>query len=429
MVRDVRPAERSASTAVAELTSAYQRARMQVAVPAALLFLWRAGVEFEGPLPLLGVKVTTGKALPLLLCGVLAYAVLRLLVEWFQSDLVRRRRAASRIDLGASLGIAAAAAWVSAAALLPAFSLPLLSVFVPTVSLVVLGLAVGSVTATLLDSLQFIRSKEEAARLALPRYPVALRATFWMWCVVMVVTLFILLVAPAFAPPLSDLWPWLLGVPTSVLVLSHGISIALPRRTLADGSKITRREHIRRLRRAFDQHDTYYQQGGWDRRIAADDSPIYKAAETGDTEAVQRLLDSGAPPNRLNMHGWTPLMIAVAQRHHVTANLLLRRGADPNVANFIGRTPLMFASRYGLIEIVRDLIAFGADVNLNRSPDAGPLAIAAGEGHADVVHLLLAAGADVNIRDRDGHTALDCAQRGGHGEIAAVLRKRMQGGT
>lgn len=415
---------------VPELASGYQRARTQVVVSAALLFLWRAGIEFDASIPVLGVKVTAGEKLPLLLSAVLAYAVVRLVIEWFQSDVARRRRTVSRIDLALTLGVATGAAWSTASAFtLPLPPLPRVSVFVPAATLVVLGLAIGASTGTLLELTQFIRSKEEAARVALPRYPVALRAMFRVWCVVMVISAFALLLSPAFAPPLSQLWPWLMGVPASVLLLSQAVSMALPWRTLRDGTKVTRREYIRRLRPAFDSHDTAYQHGGWDRPVPAAHSPLYVLAQVGYTEEVRKLLDQGLQPNQQDMHGWTPLNIAVAQGHDETANVLLQRGADPNLANFRGRTPLMFAARYGKTGLVRDLIAFGANVNLNPSPDAGPLAMAAAMGHAEVVNLLLGAGSDVSLRDRDGKTALDYAQAEGHGEIAAVLRRKMQGGS
>jgi hypothetical protein len=96
------------------------------------------------------------------------------------------------------------------------------------VPLAVFGYLVGSITSNLLDSLLMIRSKEEAARLALPRYPVAVRAMFRMWSFVMIALAFVVLLTPGFVSPLSYLWPWFLGIPFFVTLLSEGLSVMLP---------------------------------------------------------------------------------------------------------------------------------------------------------------------------------------------------------
>ena len=127
------------------------------------------------------------------------------------------------------------------------------------------------------------------------------------------------------------------------------------------------------MRVAFDQHDTRYQIGGWDELIPAHNVPLYDAAERDDTATVRRLLGEGADPDDRNMHGWTALMIAVAQQHDKAAQLLLEQGADPNLSNLLGRNALMFAAKYGNAELVRQLIQHGAQVDLNESNDPNAL--------------------------------------------------------
>ena len=401
---------------VPDLLPAYQSARLQIVITASLLILWRMGISFEGSIPLLGVKILASEKLPYVLCVVLGYGVLRLAIEWFQSDVVRRRRFASRADLAVTLGIAGVAGWLTLPKLVASIPLPRPWLILPLALLASLGLYAGWVTAGLLGTVFWIRSKEQAARLALPRYPVVTRAMFKWWCHLVALVVVVVLLAPGFAPPLSHLWFWFLGVPLGVPILSEAISLARPRRRAA----------LKRHQAAVDRHDTSYQQGGWDKPIASNDAPLYLAAESGDLEQVDRLLERGRKPNQSATHGWTPLAIAVANGHQDVARLLLRHGADPNSANLRGRTPLMFAAMYGFDGLVADLIAVGADVNLNPSADAGPLAAAVGAGRVNVVNLLLNAGADVSRRDREGKTALDHAHAAGHGEIAAVLRKVMQ---
>ena len=132
-----------------------------------------------------------------------------------------------------------------------------------------------------------------------------------------------------------------------------------------------------------------------------------------DIATVRQLLSDGADPDDRNMHGWTALMIAVAQQHEKTVQILLENGADSNLSNLLGRNALMFAARYGNVGSVRQLIQHGAQVNLDESSDPenrNALSAAAEQGHEEVVQLLLEAGADPTIRNRAGNSAKDYAQ-------------------
>lgn len=149
---------------------------------------------------------------------------------------------------------------------------------------------------------------------------------------------------------------------------------------------------------------------------------LFDASYAGATATVSRLLASGADPNWRNRDGWTPLMIAAAERHLDTVAALLAAKADPNARNVLGRTALMFASRYGQDAIAERLLAAGADPNIVPG-DQGWTALiaAAAHGHVRTVELLLRAGADPTIRAKDGQTALDIARGERHAEVVRVL--------
>ena len=123
-----------------------------------------------------------------------------------------------------------------------------------------------------------------------------------------------------------------------------------------------------------------------------------------------------------NMHGWTPLMIVVAQQHEKAAEILLKKGANPNSCNTMGRNSLMFAARYANKTLIELLINYGADPNLNESNDPGILSTAAISGNMEIVKIILDAGAISTQKDYFGKTAIQYAEESKHGEIAALLR-------
>jgi len=108
---------------------------------------------------------------------------------------------------------------------------------------------------------------------------------------------------------------------------------------------------------------------------ANEGTPLIRAVEAGDLEAVEILLAAGAPVDgRCHCGGGeTPLWTAVLSGHDQIVELLLSAGAEVNATSFAGSTPLHAAAQ--------------------RTPR--------------LISLLLAAGADPAATDARGRTATD----------------------
>ena len=119
---------------------------------------------------------------------------------------------------------------------------------------------------------------------------------------------------------------------------------------------------------------------------------LIEAMYLGDAEAVSRLLEEEADPNRID-DGSTLLMHAVAAS--------------------LSRFPQNF---------VPSLLAQGASTNALSSNGLTPLMLAANWGHIGVVNPLLAHGADPNIRGPEGQTALTMARHDPEHNAIAIKR-------
>lgn len=166
---------------------------------------------------------------------------------------------------------------------------------------------------------------------------------------------------------------------------------------------------------------------------AAPEAPVADAAQRGDTEAVQALLESGADVNAAQGDGmtalhwaadrgdrnlaevllaaganaaamtrigsYTPLHLAAKNRHGQVVATLLSHGADPNARTSAGgATPLHFAAGAGDTVGIRALLDHGADIDAREdSWEQTPLIFAASAGRVDAVNALLARGADPSL--------------------------------
>ncbi|KAL8608038.1 hypothetical protein ACOMHN_023854 [Nucella lapillus] len=119
----------------------------------------------------------------------------------------------------------------------------------------------------------------------------------------------------------------------------------------------------------------------------------------GHTDCVERLLDHGAIVDLPDVKGQTPLLVAVAHRHHACARALLARGAHPDGDAKNCSTPLSHAAMLGQLDMVELLLHYNAELDLRRLGAFGqpftvdPLQLAVGYQHYHCAKLLLSQGA------------------------------------
>jgi uncharacterized protein len=137
---------------------------------------------------------------------------------------------------------------------------------------------------------------------------------------------------------------------------------------------------------------------------------LFDAIRTGDIAGAKSRLVRG-DPNARNEEGMTALMLAANLGNLEMVQALIDSGADVNVTDERGFTAL-FHGCYnaecdrGYPDVVRALIDAGADVETRIVFGVRPLMYAAGYGEAGVVEALLEGGADPLARNEGGRTAL-----------------------
>uniref|UniRef100_A0A4W3K6D0 CARD domain-containing protein n=1 Tax=Callorhinchus milii TaxID=7868 RepID=A0A4W3K6D0_CALMI len=171
-------------------------------------------------------------------------------------------------------------------------------------------------------------------------------------------------------------------------------------------------------------------------------SPLHRAAEEGQAEAIRALLAAGAHIYAMDSDSQTPLHLAAPHQSHSAvvklmlreegkradrkssflhmaaqrdesgfARTLLRHGAPVDAKD--GRrhqTPLFYAvSRGDLPKVVAALAEMGADVNSRDGSGRTPLLMAAERGMAECATVLLEKGAQLRDRAPDLSSALHLA--------------------
>ncbi len=107
---------------------------------------------------------------------------------------------------------------------------------------------------------------------------------------------------------------------------------------------------------------------------------VCAAAQSGDEQRVEMLLDKGVNPN--GCHGYdSPLHTAVRQRNVPMVKILLsgengRKKTDINVPNGYRDTPLHLAAEDGQIAIMQHLLAHGAFAEAKNDDEKTPLDLA-----------------------------------------------------
>ncbi len=123
-------------------------------------------------------------------------------------------------------------------------------------------------------------------------------------------------------------------------------------------------------------------------------TPLWYAADRGNTDAAMVLLRAAANPGQPDKNGVTAFLHALERGQAEPASRMLAEGADPNQATGTGNTPLMLAAKLGSAPLVEALIQAGAKVDARNAFGNTALMIAASEGQTAAARALLKAGAD-----------------------------------
>ncbi|KAM8914161.1 kinase D-interacting substrate of 220 kDa B isoform 3-T3 [Spinachia spinachia] len=151
---------------------------------------------------------------------------------------------------------------------------------------------------------------------------------------------------------------------------------------------------------------------------------LISAAKEGHTEVVKELLENNANLEHRDMGGWTAVMWGAYKGCTDVVQLLLEKGANPNITGQYSVYPIIWAAGRGHAEIVHLLLQHGAKVNCSDKYGTTPLIWAARKGHYDSVMHLLANGADVDQEGANSMTALIVGVKGGYTEVVKELLKR-----
>ena len=195
---------------------------------------------------------------------------------------------------------------------------------------------------------------------------------------------------------------------------------------------------------------------------------LYTAAEQGDFNKVQTLLQQGANVNYTNNFGMTVLFAAAEGGRAKIVRLLIEKGLDVNAKSYTGYTALMAAVSNGRKNSTKALIESGADINAQtnsgqsvvsfaKQPEIIEMLRAAGaagmlipeqttartklqelgvsyseasfltcakQGKFDTLKLFLDAGIDPNTKSNDGVTALMYVCFHGNAELVDLLIKK-----
>lgn len=166
-----------------------------------------------------------------------------------------------------------------------------------------------------------------------------------------------------------------------------------------------------------------------------DGLPLVSAIKSGDVAAVERLIADGVDIEvRVPITGsldddYTPLGLAVRERHEAIVRLLLDAGADPRrTIGLMRGSPLHDAAYFGYAECIDILTSPRGEDKPTSDLDAqGPyngltaLHDAVWHGHFDTAAALVRAGARRDLRTHAGLTPLGLAGLYGYDRLARML--------
>ena len=153
-------------------------------------------------------------------------------------------------------------------------------------------------------------------------------------------------------------------------------------------------------------------------------NPLRKAANTNNINILSKILMNNSDPrfvNDVDTAGRTALMIAAERGNIQSVQLLLNYDADTTVRTIKGMTALICASNRGHADVVKLLIKYGANLNVKDFHGGTALIYAAKFGNIDCLKELVLAGTEIDMKDKWGMTALMYSSREGYYDCVEFL--------
>jgi ankyrin repeat protein len=136
------------------------------------------------------------------------------------------------------------------------------------------------------------------------------------------------------------------------------------------------------------------------------DRDMLEAAARGDVQRLERLIAEGAPVDRVDGAGQTPLLLAVRNNHLAATVVLIDAGSNINTQAANMDSPWLLAGALGRTEMLQHMIPKGPNFSLHNRFGGNALIPACERAHVDTVKLLLTTKINVNHINNLGWTCL-----------------------
>ncbi|MFP4190533.1 MAG: ankyrin repeat domain-containing protein [Candidatus Hydrogenedentota bacterium] len=150
-------------------------------------------------------------------------------------------------------------------------------------------------------------------------------------------------------------------------------------------------------------------------------TPLHLAVVHGRTEIASYLLEEGADPHSMDEDWRTPLHEAVAGGHEEIVDRLLSERAQVNARDVQGRSAMHVAAENGSVPLLRSLAQAAGAYEARDRNYLRPLHLAVRNGHQEAVEYLINLGASIDVRDIDGRSPLYWAVYRGRASIGRLL--------
>lgn len=153
-------------------------------------------------------------------------------------------------------------------------------------------------------------------------------------------------------------------------------------------------------------------------------SPLCAAAQTGNKDIVNILLDSDANVLLKNTsNGLTPSFCAIEGNSVEILDKILDQGVSIRTRTDTGLSLVQYASLLGREQVLSYLLSKGADPNMQNIFGQTALHYAVTQDNSYILNILLSAGAIVDVEDTKGNTPISLAEDMGKPSYVRLLSR------